>query len=167
MDLNNADLPTAFSVYVNEFIADGGDPTWRARGYGRWVEHVESWTTTALPFPVLVVRYEDMLQDAQPAAERIAWFLKLPKTADEIKQAVEASTFARMRAIEDEDIRLNRVGIFYKPYLAPRADRGWRFMREGRAGRAPAALSDEQMEQFARVFGPTMKALGYVVAASN
>ena len=128
---------------------------------GAWDEHVVSWLGTKYPFPVLPVRYEDLLADTQRGARQICSFLGLERTDEEIAQAVANSSFQRMRAIEEVDIRNRNVGIFYKPYLQSSIDAGMRFMRSGKAGEAALVLTPEQRQRTLDTFGPLRRELGY------
>jgi aryl sulfotransferase len=65
---------------------------------GRWRDHVESWL--GAPFPVHLVRYEDMHGDPHAAFAGIAAFLGLPSDRERIAAAVEAAAFPRLQAQE-------------------------------------------------------------------
>jgi hypothetical protein len=153
-----ADLP----AYLERFLAARGDPRWAQLGMGTWEENVRSWLEPAREFPILRLRYEDLLANTAQAAGVLCQFVGLSRTADEIGAAVAASSFDRMRAIEEADIQARRVGIFYKPYLAQPIGSGLRFMRAGRVRQAAIALSAEQRERFDQVFGPWRRQLGYI-----
>ncbi len=155
------DEPMAVARYMDEFIAHGGVPYWIGQGFGTWQENVWSWTGYKQPFPVLVLRYEQMLQDAHGAAGQLNDFLGLGKSAVEIREAVEASTFERMAEAEESDIRQKKSGVFYDPNIQSNLDAGHRFMRSGKAGRGKQALSPEQRQRFLEVFGASMRQLGY------
>jgi hypothetical protein len=114
-----------------------------------------------LPFPVLLLRYEDLLTDGAQAARRICNFLGLQRTTEEIATAVTGSSFERMRAIEEMDIRNRSVGVFYKPYLQGSINAGLRFMRSGKSGQGQAQLSPYSRRALQTAFGPIMNAVGY------
>ena len=156
-----AETETTLDRYVHEYLAARGDPRWRQLRMGTWDEHVRSWLAIKPPFPVLPLRYEDMLSDCLHAARQICSFLGLPRTDEEVQRAVAASSFTRMKEIEEADIRSRSVGIFYKPYLQESIGSGLRFMRAGRAGEAAQVLSPEQRRLLSAAFGPLMRELGY------
>jgi hypothetical protein len=159
---NDPDDPHAsLQQYVDQYLAARGDPRWIKSRMGAWDEHVLSWLGTQYPFPVLPVRYEDLLADPQRGARQICSFLGLERTADEIDSAVANASFDRMRQIEEADIRARNVGIFYKPYLQQSIDSGLRFMRAGKAGEAAQALTPGQRQRTAATFGAIMRDLGY------
>jgi hypothetical protein len=150
-----------FDRYVDTFLENRGDPRWIEMGMGSWEENVRSWLDTPLPFPVRRVRYEDMLDDPMTACGTLAQLLRPGSTRADLKQAVDNSSFERMREIERADIREQRVGIFYKPYLQASIDAGSRFMRRGMAGDGAARLSAPQRVRLRETFGPLLRDLGY------
>jgi hypothetical protein len=147
--------------YVEMFIAHRGDERWIARGMGSWEENVRSWLTAGLPFPVIRLRYEDMLDNPHGACAAMASLVRPVSAAADIEQAVQNSSFSRMRDIERTDIRDKRVGIFYKPYLQASIDSGNRFMRRGLAGDGMARLNAAQQARLSDAFGALLSELGY------
>ncbi len=153
--------PAALARYADGFIGHRGDPRWLEAGMGSWEDNVVSWLNTPLPFPVLRIRYEDMVDDPLTAARAIAQLLEAGRSDAEIKQAVQNSSFQRMREIERADIQGKRVGIFYKPYLQASIEAGSRFMRRGLVGDGAARLSGEQRVRLRAAFAPLLRDLGY------
>jgi hypothetical protein len=153
--------PGELDRYVERFIQAGGDPRWIELGMAGWEQNVRSWIGTRHSFPVLRLRYEDILADAAQAARQLCTFLGLTRSEQELAQAVAGASFERMRAIEEADIRAQRVGIFYKPYLQEPISAGLRFMRSGRTGEAAMALSADQRARLDATVGVTARALGY------
>jgi hypothetical protein len=151
----------SFDLYVENFIQERGDRRWIDLGMGTWEDNVRSWLDAALPFPVVMIRYEDLVSDPRSASRRIADLLKPESTASDIAEAVRNSSFQRLREIERADIRAKRVGIFYKPYLQSAIDSGHRFMRRGLPGDGRARLTPEQRARLNAQFGPLLSELGY------
>jgi Sulfotransferase domain len=151
----------ALGQYVNQYVAARGDPRWIQSKMGTWDGHVRSWLEGSASFPVLALRYEDLLADGLGGAHKLCTFLGLSRTAHEIQQAVAGASFRRMREIEEADIRTQSVGIFYKPYLESAIGNGRRFMRSGTAGEAARVLTPEQRQRVTTAFGPLMRELGY------
>jgi hypothetical protein len=158
------DSAAAFDEYVDSFLQHRGEPRWIQFGMGNWEENVHSWLGSARPFPVLCVRYEDLVSDARQVGQSLARMLRPDSTAQEIDRAVAASSFERMREIEEADIREKRVGIFYKPYLQESIDSGSRFMRKGTAGDGVRRLNDAQRARLRDAFQPLLQRLGYLTA---
>jgi hypothetical protein len=150
-----------FDRYVDAFLEHRGDPRWIRLGMGSWEENIRSWLQTPVDFPIVRLRYEDMVDDPMTAGRAIARLLRPDSTPADIRQAVDNSSFERMRAIERADIREQRVGIFFKPYLQASIDAGNRFMRRGMAGDGSARLSPEQGARLRSTFGSLLQELGY------
>lgn len=162
-----SDDATVLADYLAQYVTARGDPRWIAAGMGPWDEHVRSWLAVRHPFPVLPLRYEDLLGSAGNAARAICTFLGLPRSGEEIDRAVAGASFERMSEIERSDIAARRVGIFYKPYLEPSIEAGLRFMRSGKAGESVRALTAEQRDRVREAFGAVMRELGYEAAGSS
>ena len=114
-----------------------------------WSGNVGSWC--AAPFPVLVVRYEDLLADTAAQLRRVACFLRLDDVSDaRLRHAVSRSAFANLRERE------KREGFPEKPS----ANAGF-FFREGRAGGWRRHLPAAEARELARRHRSTMAALGY------
>jgi Sulfotransferase domain len=156
-----SDQGAILQEYVDRYLAVRGDPQWVGVGMGTWEEHVRSWLGTQHAFPVLAIRYEDLLADPTQGAQRICAFLGLQRTVQEVEAAVAGASFRRMKEIEEADILARNLGIFYKPYLEQSIGTGLRFMRSGTAGEAARVLAPEQRQRAAGVFGPLMRELGY------
>ena len=114
-----------------------------------WSGHVRSWR--AAPFPVLTVRYEDLLADTAGELARVARFLRLDGADDptRLRRAAAFSDFALLRAAEQ------REGFNETPTAAQR------FFRSGKAGDGRRLLSAGQVREVLRVHGRTMATLGY------
>lgn len=151
----------ALGRYIDGYIAARGDPRWVELGMGSWEENVRSWVSAGREFPFMRVRYEDLLADGPRAARTLCEFLGIARTSEEIERAVAAASFGRLRQIEEEDIRVRRVGIFYKPYLQGGIDAGVRFMRAGRSGEGARVLTPAQRARFDSAFGALQGELGY------
>jgi aryl sulfotransferase len=113
----------------------------------RWSEHVESWL--GAPFPVHLVRYEDMQAGPLAAFGAIAAFLGLRSDSAAIAAAVEAASFARLQAQE------RAFGFVEKPRRAAA------FFREGRVDGWRDALTAEQAARIVAAHGAMMQRLGY------
>ena len=114
-----------------------------------WSGHVESWRSA--PFPVLAVRYEDLLADAVGQLARMTRFLGLEGAADgrRLRRAVAAAGFTRLQEQEARD------------GFRERDPRCRRFFRSGRSGDWRRHLSAAQALRVARRHGAAMRACGY------
>lgn len=129
-------------------LAGGNDRQLRQR-MGDWSSHVKSWTRA--PFPVLVLRYEDLLAEPVETFVRLARFLKLEGADDQVRlhRAVEFSSFARLQEAED------RHGFLERPPSSRR------FFRSGRQGDWRRYLTANEARAVLDAHGPVMSAYGY------
>ena len=116
-----------------------------------WSGHVESWM--AAPFPVLPVRYEDLLADTPGELARMVRFLGLGGVARtaRLRRAVRMADFRRLREQEE------REGFREK---TPGAGR---FFRSGRAGDWQRCLTATQVRAVVDAHRRMMSAMGYPV----
>ena len=131
------------------YVMGGGcEPQLRQRLLD-WSGHVESWRSA--PFPVLAVRYEDLLADTAGQLGRMTRFLGLAGAADgrRLRRAAAASDFTRLQEQEARDGFIERHR------------RCRRFFRSGRSGDWRRHLSAAQAQRIARRHGAVMRACGY------
>ncbi|WP_158797056.1 sulfotransferase domain-containing protein [Pedobacter sp. L105] len=67
-----------------------------------WSGHVLSWTQI-LPFPVLVIRYEDMLADTYRIFANAIEFMNIPVAPGQIEKAIAATQFEKLQQQEEAD----------------------------------------------------------------
>lgn len=139
---------TAHAMERDEHIAHGDDNT-VPQYLGNWSRHVRSWTVRA-PFPVLVLRYEDLQADPKAGFARLLEHIGVPVEAERLARAVRFSSFDEVSRQESES------GFVEK---SPTAER---FFHGGRAGGWREVLPPEIVERVTRVHGPTMRKHGYL-----
>lgn len=147
--------------WIDEYIAVGGDPSFEQLGIGGWNENIASWTGSPLPYPRLVLRYEDLKADPTAGLAKMAGFLGFPADPARLAEAVELSSFSAMRALEEQEIRARAPGIFYSPMIEAGISEGHRFVRRGEAGGQEDALSPDQRRAALQRFGAVMARFGY------
>ena len=110
-----------------------------------WSGHVRS--STGAPFPVLAVRYEDLLADTAGQLGKIVRFLRLagPAEAPRLRRAAAFSAFARLRGREE---------CHGYSALDPRSPHP--FFRSGTAGDWRRHLSAAQVPEIVGTHGETM-----------
>ena len=113
-----------------------------------WSEHVRSWTS-APPFPVHVMRYEDMLREPLAAFTAAARFAGLPADPERVRRALEFSALGELRRQESE-----------RGFREKHPDTA-RFFREGRVGAWKETLTLEQVAAIIRDHGDVMRRFGY------
>jgi aryl sulfotransferase len=153
---------------IDAYLTHAGAPEWIAgdRNYGSWIENVTSWAIEPTPFPVLTLRYEDMLADTRATVVRIAAFLGIEASETAIAAAIEATGFDALRRMEDAEIAAanaagHAMGRFSGDERRKAAAHGVRFFNSGRSGRYRDILTPEQVARGQAVFGETAARLGY------
>lgn len=139
------------------FVERWMEATWQPQ-YGTWEEHVQSWLTTRRGGDgFLLIRYRDL--QARPSEElaRIAKFLGLPRSNEQISRAIELSSADRMRALEKKQQR-RWCGTKRTQLDKP-------FVRKATVGDWRTALPRESVELIESAWGPLMEELGYPIGA--
>jgi hypothetical protein len=114
-----------------------------------WSNHVLSWVDAA-PFPVCVLRYEDMKSQPLETFENAVCFARLPHSRDQIQKALGFSSFDVIQQQEEAE------GFHEKSAAASR------FFRKGKVGSWREELSEEQVRQIIRDHQEVMGRFGYL-----
>ncbi len=117
---------------------------------GTWSNHVIGWTK-ARKFPVLTLRYEDMLANPDEEFARVIEHLGLPIDLERLDRSVKFSEFKELQKQEDET------------NFVEKSDTQERFFRSGTSGQWKNELTQEQVDQIIRDHGRVMKKYGYEV----
>lgn len=153
------------------------------KGSGRtWREHVTSWLLNPKTFPrvfgftqvatgsenglslddlgasghgrqFLLLRYEDLLSDPYGNLSRVAKFLNLNVSSEQIGYAVEHSSASRMRKLEQKDRD--------RWFMTQHSRKDINFVREAKADQWRTALPRECIAKIEAEWGRTMQVLGY------
>ena len=117
--------------------------------YGSWSQHVLSWTRK--PHRAMyVMRYEDMLVEPQKTFGALARHLLFTPSESELADAIDRSSFERLRKQEEKD------GFRERPEKAER------FFRDGRAGQWKEVLTPKQVQRIVDAHGEQMRRFGYL-----
>jgi aryl sulfotransferase len=114
-----------------------------------WSEHVLSWTDDP-PFPVHVVRYEDLQERPVETFSTLARFCGLSSDTASVDRAIRYSSFESLQAQERER------GFVEKPEMASA------FFRQGRANAWQGVLSDSQVALIVERHAAVMHRFGYL-----
>ncbi|MGZ3874703.1 MAG: sulfotransferase domain-containing protein [Mucilaginibacter sp.] len=114
-----------------------------------WSGHAESWTAQT-GFPVLAVRYEDMLADPLATFSRAVAFMGVDTTADKILKAIEETRFDKLKAQE-------AAGGFKEKN--PRSES---FFRSGSKGNWEKELTAAQAESILTHHADVMRKYNYI-----
>lgn len=145
----NTDIDTAIDRMAVEGLETDVTEKSVYEVYGSWSQHVRSWTTKPHR-AVCVVRYEDMLERPFETFARLSRHLRLRPAPEQIDEAIERSSFARLKAQEEAH------GFREKPEAAKL------FFREGRAGQWRQQLSRRQVRRIVQAHAGQMQRFGYL-----
>jgi hypothetical protein len=116
---------------------------------GSWSDHVASWVDVP-PFPIMTLRYEDMIANPLDSFASAMRFLGQPGDPEQLKRAISFSAFETLAGQEGEN------GFREKPVKAVR------FFRKGKSGDWRDSLNLEQIARIIAGHGPMMQRFGYL-----
>jgi hypothetical protein len=146
---NRLAAEAALEEFLQPFLAG------QIGNFGSWGENVGSWLGARRGSAgFLVVRYEDLLENAEAQLARVAEMLKLPADNGQLRRAVENSRADRMRDLE----RSQRAQ--HKYLKSSREDIP--FVRAAKSGQWRTELAPEAARQIEAAWGAVMRELGYV-----
>jgi hypothetical protein len=118
-----------------------------------WSGNVASWLDGA-PYPVTLVRYEDLFADPEPEIFRLAQAAELPASEAVVAKAIASTRFARLQAEE-------AASGFWEGMPGNTA-----FFRQGRPGSWREVLDEASRQTLLRDHGAMMARLGYGTGAA-
>ncbi len=134
--------------FVSRFVAGETSP------YGSWGENLAGWLATRQNRPgFLLLRYEDMLEDAARELNKVGSFLGIPLGAERVANAVRRSTVDEMRKLEKSQAHL------WSSTQSTRQDVP--FVRAAKAGGWKTGLPEAAVAQLEGAWGHLMTYLGY------
>ncbi len=113
-----------------------------------WSTHVKSWTVHKHR-QLLVLRYEDMLAAPEATFTKVARFLNLARSEEQIRKAIAYTSFDVLKGQEQ------RQGF------GERHEKTERFFRKGRAGSWQEELTPEQARRLLSCHAEQMRRFGY------
>lgn len=135
-------------TFVARFLAGQTCP------HGSWGQNVITWLATSEGSPnFLLLRYEDMLADTAQELAKIAAFLGISASPEQIARAVERSSAARMRKLEETQTD--------QCDLTKGSRKDLSFVRAAGAGGWRSELPTALVEKIETAWGPLMRHLGY------
>jgi hypothetical protein len=118
---------------------------------GDWSSHVRSWTAE-FDFPMITLRYEDLLVDPLASFTRAAQLIDPDADGQRIERAVDRCSFDRLRTFERER------------GFRERGSKSRAFFRSGRSGTWGEHLSSAQVDRVVSAHRATMRRFGYLDA---
>lgn len=113
-----ASTPDGAEKYVRLFVANGGDAEWSRLGFGDWASSIASWLdagdgrSSGYRFPIIMVRYEDLLDDTARELARVLAFLGEARDPERIRMVVAACSFEAMREREAAEKERGASAVF-------------------------------------------------------
>lgn len=144
--LSHADTVAAIARTDHSNAADATTVT---QFLGTWSGHVQSWTAR-LPYPVLTVRYEDMLDQPHESFAAMLEHIGMPVDPDRLEKAIRFSSFDEVSSQEAE-------GGFVES--SPKNER---FFSRGKAGQWRTELAPRLVKQVRRDHRKIMQKYGYL-----
>lgn len=122
--------------------------------YGSWSEHVYSWTRKPNR-AVYIMRYEDMTANPTAVFGALARHLLMLPTEQQLSEAIELSSFERLKKQESEE------GFRERPKAAKQ------FFREGKANQWQQVLTRSQIRRIIEAHQVQMRRFGYLPETSG
>ncbi len=121
---------------------------------GSWGENVASWLATrSNGNRFLLLRYEDILAQPERQLRRIALFLGINSSDEQLARAIELSSADRMRTLEKKDSHI---------WIGTRKTRQDKpFVRSATPGTWRSELPTDLVQEIEEAWSPLMRALGY------
>ncbi len=121
-----------------------------AQFMGSWSDHVQSWTTGTSTYPVLVLRYEDMLADPKAAFGKVVAHLGMPLDEVRLDRAILFSSFKELSEQE------KKQGFIEK------SEESERFFAKGQKDQWKTDLAPRLIKQMKHAHRKVMKKHGYL-----
>jgi Sulfotransferase domain len=156
-ELKKGSFPDGFPM--EEFV-----PKWMEGFYwprlGNWFEHVTSWLSTRGSHEgFIVIRYEDLMEDAQRELGRVARLLGIEPTPERLRRAVDLSSADRMRQLESSE------GGKWLQTRYTRQDKP--FVRSAKSGNWKTVLPEKTVAYLEARWGGLMRELGYALVTAR
>ena len=117
---------------------------------GPWDEHLQSWLDNAHLLDLLLIRYEDLLEDPFQQLKNIAHFIGLNTDDEKVDRAVRHSSFTALKKMEaNNDSRFSGLP-------------GLKFFRSGKSGQWRQYFGPEHKDVFKRQTNTLLMRLGYI-----
>ncbi|MDH5381351.1 MAG: sulfotransferase domain-containing protein [Cyclobacteriaceae bacterium] len=115
-----------------------------------WFNYTKGWLRNKNNFPILYLKYEDLLNNKEQEIRKIIEFCNLKPDEDAIKRALKYSSFESMKKHENkfgEQMQKAPEKVFNQ------------FIRKGISGEGKVEFSEKQQSIFAKRFSETIKKL--------
>jgi hypothetical protein len=140
--------------FVPRFLAAEFDVRWNWAA--SWSDHVMSWVSLRQGQQgFLLLRYEDMIENADHELSKVAEFLKIDASPQRLARAVSLSSADHMRKLEKEQSgqwELTKATRQDKPFVREASKGGWK-----------SVLPPQSVTEIESAWGAVMQPLGYAL----
>lgn len=143
--LSSEDAVQAINSSSNANAPDGST-VWQF--LGSWTDHVKSWTQGP-QFPVLALRYEDLLDDPKTHFAKALAHIGVPVDEARLERAIQFSSFDELSSQEA------------KTSFVEKSPNNEKFFSKGKSGQWKTDLPPELIEKVRRYHKRMMKKYGY------
>ena len=116
---------------------------------GTWSDHVASWTSMK-PYPMLVLRYEDLLARPEEEFSKVVEHFGMTVDPERLDRAIRFSSFKELKRQEETE------------GFAERAQKSESFFTKGQSGHWKDELPPELADRIIKAHRQTMKRFGYL-----
>jgi hypothetical protein len=148
LKMRNIDQDVGFSEFLEMFNKGEIDP------FGRWSDHIHGWIDHRND-SVLIVRYEDLLDDTARELRRMIEFCNIKTQESAIHEAVQASSFERMQRLREEQQDIIQS--------IRESDSKKKFLRSGKKGEWEDYIDSNQEDKFLDIHGDALQRVGYTI----
>ena len=131
--------------------------------HGGWNYMCKSWEKAPIKNPLIIVKYEDLIDDPVNTLKTLLQKLDMEFSEEEIKNAVELSSFENIQKLEEKELVNETPGLFYteqrkKNFL----EKNERFVKSGASRDTFLRMDTELILQAKLKFFSGMMATGYL-----
>ncbi|WP_169566587.1 sulfotransferase domain-containing protein [Sneathiella limimaris] len=142
-------LDQAIEFMNNQSGSTAPNETMVRQVFSSWANNIASWTQRP-PFPVWVIRYEDLHADPTKTMGNALKFLGVNLDEKMLQRAIRQSSFKSLKAMEKKD------------GFAERSQHSKSFFRSGKTGQWRSKLTSEQVDRIISTNRPLMQHFGYL-----
>ncbi|MFK7758906.1 MAG: sulfotransferase domain-containing protein [Phycisphaerales bacterium] len=156
-------FPITNKRYAKSFLSHKGDPGFKGIGFGTWASQARSWRSTT-KFPVLKLSYEQLKEEPESQLRAMLEFIQIERSEEQIKQALSASSFDAMRAMEireKNNEKLKKLGKRFFVGTTGATRKGVYFMNKGESNQSLDTIYNGLDAQFAVAFKDELAEFGY------
>jgi len=139
----------AVQVVGSHENANAPTPKTVAMFLGSWSDHVRSWTNLS-PYPLLVLKYEDILADPETEFKKVLKHLDVPLDQDRLERAIKFSSFKELTKQEENS------GFIEK------SEKSDKFFSKGQSGQWKSEMSQELIDKICTDHKQVMERYGYL-----